>query len=259
MQEGFTTQNNTICFLPGDRSPLKSAGEGLLAKAQDILKKNGRLYYLIIKIFAPVLSTTACRKKLKSLLNRYGENHIIINLGSGPHYIHNRKDVINIDIFAFDEVDIAADASTLPILDDSIDLIINGAMLEHVSNPKKVVEEMERILKPGGEIFCFLPFIAPFHAAPADFYRWTMSGAKELFVIFKDIETGIGTGPTSGMLWTLQEWIAILFSFGSKKLHDFIFIMLMILTAPVKLLDIVLARLPYAEKIAGGFYIISKK
>lgn len=254
----FTLQNNAMCFLPGNRTPANSAGNGFLAIVQEFLKRFGHLYYLLITIFSPVLLNTYYHY-LKTLLNRHDQKKIIINLGSGPAILKNRRDIINIDIFAFNQVDMVADAFHLPIKDQSVDVIINTAMLEHVSDPQNIVTEMHRILKKEGEFFCYLPFIVPFHAAPDDFQRWTNEGVKHCFRQFNKVSVSIGAGPTSGMLWVLQEWLAILFSFGSRTLHDIIFLLLMVLTAPIKLLDILLIHFPHAEKIASGFVITGKK
>lgn len=62
-----------------------------------------------------------------------------------------------------------ADATDLPSADTSVDLILNQSMLEHVQHPEIVVKKMHRLLRSDGEVFCYLPFIAPFHAAPYDF------------------------------------------------------------------------------------------
>jgi len=255
----FTIQNHTFCFLPGDRSPGNSAGSGLLAGMQVFLKKFGPLYYFLLTVFAPVLGSAKCKNKLKSLLARHDRTKIILNLGSGPILLNNRADIINIDIFAFNEVDIVADAFDLPIKDNSVDVIINGAMLEHVANPEKIIHEMQRILKIEGEFLCFLPFMQPFHAAPDDFHRWTIEGVRHCFQLFRQTTVEIGAGPTSGMLWVLQEWLAILFSFNSKTIHDVILLLLMVLTAPIKLIDLMLIHFPNAEKIASGFFITGRK
>lgn len=258
-ERSFTIQNQAFCFLPGDRNPGKSAGSGLLAGIQVFLKKFGWFYYFLLRIFAPVMGSANCKDRLKSLLARNDETKIIVNIGSGPTLLENRTDIINIDIFAFNEIDIIADAVDLPIKDHSVDLIINAAMLEHVANPEKIIREMHRILKPEGEFFCYLPFMVPFHAAPDDFHRWTIEGARHCFQIFRQTTVEIGCGPTSGMLWVVQEWLAILFSFGSRTIHDVILLFLMVLTAPIKLLDVLLVHFPNAEKIASGFFIIGRK
>lgn len=255
----YTNQNQAICFLPGDRQPRSSAGNSFLGKIQNVLKHYGRIYYTLLYWFAPVLSSYAYRKGLKKLLASYGKEDIILNLGSGPTYLHGRKDIINVDIFAFDEVDIVADVAELQIKDESVDLILNIAMMEHLRDPARVVKEIRRILRKGGKVFCYLPFMPPFHAAPDDFYRWTISGARELFSEFNEVEVFIGAGPASGFLWVFQEWFSILLSFGSKTLHDILFLTIMLLTWPIKFLDLFMVKLPYAENIASGFCVIGKK
>ncbi len=257
----YTDQNQAICFLPPRviGSQKGSAGNSLLGKIQNVLKHYGKIYYALLYWFAPVLSSYANRNRLKKLLASYGKEDIILNLGSGPAHLYGRKDIINIDIFAFDEVDIVADAADLQIKDESVDCIINVAMLEHVHHPKRIVKEMRRILREGGEIFCYLPFMQPFHAAPDDFRRWTISGTRELFSEFKEVEVFIGAGPTSGFLWVFQEWLSILLSFGSKTLHDILFLAIMLLTWPIKFLDIFMVKLPYAENIASGFCVVARK
>jgi SAM-dependent methyltransferase len=232
---------------------------GLLGKVQNFLKKNGKLYYFLLNWFAPVLVSDSYRKAIKRILKKYGLEHIILNIGSGPIYIDDRQDIINVDICKYDEVDVVADIINLPIEDEKIDLIINLATLEHIDKAEDALREMFRILKPGGEIFSYVPFIVPFHGAPQDFHRWTILGIEKLFAKFEILKIGIGAGPTSGMLWIFQEWLAILFSFGSKILHDIILMVLMVLTMPLKFIDMILVKFPNAEKIASGFYIVAEK
>jgi ubiquinone/menaquinone biosynthesis C-methylase UbiE len=152
-----------------------------------------------------------------------------------------------------------ADVAALPIEDESVDLIVNIALLEHVPDPLSVVQEMYRVLKRSGKAICYLPFMSPFHAAPNDFQRWTAAGIRSLFSSFQHLEVSIGYGPTSGVLWVFQEWFSVLLSFGSKKVHDILFLGLMFLTAPVKILDVILVRFPYADRVASGFYVFGEK
>jgi SAM-dependent methyltransferase len=257
--EKATTDSMPLCFLPGDRTPKHTAGKGFLGRIQNFLKRHGKLYCALVRILAPVVSSWASRVQLKKLLDSYGQDHVIVNVGSGPGYFKNRKDIINVDIFAFEEIDLVSDATSLPIKNNSVDLVINVAMMEHLNTPEKVVHEMHRILKQDGTVFCYVPFMVPFHAAPNDFFRWTISGAKQLFADFGEVEVVVGAGPTSGMLWVLQEWLSVLLSFGSRTLHDIIFMLLMIVTSPIKLLDFILVHFPCSENIASGFSVIAKK
>lgn len=243
----------------GDRFSEEQVLSGFQWRLQNFLKSHGRIYYLLIKLFSPVFDHPSSQRKIRNLLKTYGEGSIILNLGSGPSHYMGREDIVNIDLSPYREVDIVADVLDLPIGSGTVDLIINVAMLEHVVDPKTVVDEMHRILKGGGKIICFLPFIQPFHAAPNDFQRWTREGIGRLFSCFDHVEISMGCGPTSGMLWVVQEWLSILLSFGSKTLHDIFFLVLMVCTAPIKIFDTFMVKLPYAEKIASGFYVIGQK
>jgi SAM-dependent methyltransferase len=255
----ITIENNVVYSLPKSRIPLKTTQNSFIGNIQGYLKNYGRIYYFLLALLSPVLCSHSYRQTLKTLLKKYDKKHTILNLGSGPRHLNNRKDIINVDMYNFKEVDIVADVIDLPVEDSTVDFIINIALLEHMPDPQGAVREMLRILKSGGEIFCFLPFMQPFHAAPYDFHRWTREGVKILFSHFEIVEIRIGVGPTSGMLWILQEWLACLFSFGNKFLHDIILLSIMVCTFPIKYLDLLLEKFPHADIIASGFYITAQK
>jgi len=60
-----------------------------------------------------------------------------------------------------------ADAENLPFPKASFDLVFSAFMLEHTINPKKVVDEMIRVAKPGGKIIILAPnYGAPNRASP---------------------------------------------------------------------------------------------
>lgn len=51
--------------------------------------------------------------------------------------------------------------TTLP--SDTFDLIVCNAILEHVEDPWGCVRQLYRICKPGGKVWCEIPFVQPFH------------------------------------------------------------------------------------------------
>lgn len=97
-------------------------------------------------IFKPVWVNRKCIKVMNALLKQYGVESITLNLGSGPGTIKGRSDIINIDIYNFNDVDVVADATNLPFVENSVDFIINRALLEHVESPERVIQEMYRSL-----------------------------------------------------------------------------------------------------------------
>jgi len=246
----YTRENKKYIFKKLDSSDIEDG----LDKLKNKLKKFTKFYYWLISIISPVYVDNNQKKFLSSYVN---VNKICLNIGSGNSKISD--DIYNVDIFAYDNVDVVCDISNLPFKDNSIDIILNIAVLEHVPIPKKVIDEIYRVLKPDGIVYTAFPFIQGFHASPYDFTRVTEEGIKVLHDGFEQIEVKPFSGPTSGMLWIFQEWVAILFSFGSKKLHMIIYLLMLVLTFPIKFLDYFLIHHPMAKNIASGFIYIGKK
>ncbi|MEK7519652.1 MAG: methyltransferase domain-containing protein [Patescibacteria group bacterium] len=72
--------------------------------------------------------------------------------------------------------DIVGDIHALPFGDNSQDAIVCIAVLEHVENPIRAVQEIHRVLKPGGYCFLYVPFLFYYHAETGyykDYWRFT--------------------------------------------------------------------------------------
>ena len=99
--------------------------------------------------------------------------------------------------------DIIGDIHRMPLGDTSADAIICIAVLEHIENPFKAFEEMERVLKKGGYCFLYVPFLYYYHAQPGyygDFWRYTEDSLKYLGRNFSSLEIQKVRGP-------LETWI----------------------------------------------------
>lgn len=246
----YTFENNKYIFKKLEFNEIEDG----LDKVKNKLKKFSKFYKFLINTISPVFVDNS----IDHFLSKYITNSsVALNIGSGNSKISNN--VYNVDIFAYDNVDVVCDIENLPFKDNSIDVVLNIAVLEHVPNPQKVVDEIHRVLKPNGVVYTSFPFMQGFHASPYDFTRVTEEGIKILHKDFEQLEVKPFGGPTSGMLWIFQEWIAILFSFGNKKLHVIIYLMIMCLTFPIKFLDYFLTKHPMAKNISSGFTFIGKK
>ena len=74
--------------------------------------------------------------------------------------------------------DIYYDGQTIPLDDASLDGVLSTQTLEHVPNPKRIVSEWARVLRPGGHLLLTVPFIWPEHEMPFDFQRYTTNGLR---------------------------------------------------------------------------------
>jgi SAM-dependent methyltransferase len=75
---------------------------------------------------------------------------------------------------------IVADASAIPVADDTFDAVVLTQVLEHVPEPVAVLRELQRILVPGGRLFLTAPFAWEEHEIPHDYARYTRYGLRHL-------------------------------------------------------------------------------
>jgi len=101
--------------------------------------------------------------------------------------------------------DIVGDIHKMPFADDSVDALICIAVLEHVEDPFLAMREMHRVLKKGGYLFLYVPFLYYYHSERGyykDFWRYTEDGIRELGKAFTTIELTSVRG-------ALETWIRI--------------------------------------------------
>ena len=69
----------------------------------------------------------------------------------------------------------------LPLESGSVDGVCSFAVLEHVRRPWELVDEIWRVLRPGGRVFIVYPFLQPYHGYPHHYFNATRQGLQSLF------------------------------------------------------------------------------
>lgn len=69
---------------------------------------------------------------------------------------------------------------SLPFVNDCIDGIFCSQVIEHVPRPWIFIQELARVLKPGGVLILSAPFMYYVHGAPHDYYRYSHYGLQLL-------------------------------------------------------------------------------
>ena len=143
----------------------------------------------------------------------------LLNIYASADFSGNREEVYREKFFnecEYDAVDFwkdqfiyndkpTAQRHTLPFPDQTFDILVTTKyIMEHVSEPQKVVSEFYRVLKPGGEAFVTAALIRRQHQAPYDYYRYTEYALEHLFkkVGFDELKIT----PTNGSMATFGAY-----------------------------------------------------
>jgi SAM-dependent methyltransferase len=176
----------------------------------------------------------------------------LLNLGAG--FRSSPEGFVAVDCDRFADVAVQADLARLPIRDASVDGVLCEMVLEHVLDAASALGELRRVLKPGGRVFLAVPFLWPCHGSPDDYRRWTLSGLEAELTGFETVRAGVSGGPTTTLVNVFQEWLSIALSFNSEILYRLLFLALVPLLSPFKVLDHLLVRYRRAGQIAALLY-----
>lgn len=102
----------------------------------------------------------------------------VLELGAGIHdyskYARNCATYIRSDYSASVKDDrIQIDATDISFEADKFDAIVCMSALEHIEEFDLALNEIHRVLKPGGKLLLNVPWLFPFHGAPFDFFRFS--------------------------------------------------------------------------------------
>jgi len=131
------------------------------------------------------LRRTMSAKLTRVTLDRFVERHaspgLTLDIGAqtGPYktWFPNR---VPIDIFWRPGISVVTDAQHLGLASEAFDVVLCTEVLEHLPEPQAAIDEMFRVLKPGGTLILTTRFLFPIHDAPHDYFRFTKFGLRHL-------------------------------------------------------------------------------
>jgi SAM-dependent methyltransferase len=80
-----------------------------------------------------------------------------------------------------EQIDIFYDGKRIPVDDGTFDSALSSEVFEHIFNLDEVLQELYRVIKPGGTILITCPFVWKEHELPNDYARYTHFALKHLF------------------------------------------------------------------------------
>jgi SAM-dependent methyltransferase len=130
----------------------------------------------------------------------------VLDCGSGLRASVDET-VICVEVAPLPTVDVLAANQRLPFRDAVFDAVLSLNVLEHVTDPFACAAELVRVLKPGGVLYCCVPFLQPEHGYPHHYFNATRAGLRQLFP--KQMEPVRTFVPKSGEpVWTLNWFVS---------------------------------------------------
>lgn len=139
-----------------------------------------------------------------------------------------------------EQTDVFYDGKHIPFGDNYFDCIFSSEVFEHVFNLDQIIKELNRVLKPGGNILVTVPFTWIEHDIPYDFARYTSFGITHLLK---------SNGFEVIKLEKSTNYVETVFQMWNAYVHEFIFpsnkfikaALTPVFIAPVTILGIVLS------------------
>lgn len=135
----------------------------------------------------------------------------VLDAGAGqgrfkPEFAHTRYVGIDLGVgdanWRYGNLDAISELAHLPFAQSSFDAAVCLQVLEHVPAPRRVLQELRRVLRPGGHLFLSAPQSWHQHQKPYDYFRYTSFGLRLLVeqsgMEIKSVE------PMGGYFWFLS-------------------------------------------------------
>ena len=128
-------------------------------------------------------------------------------IGAGADALYAAPDIrlVGFDVYRSAHTTFVADAHDIPLADGSVSAVWVQAVLEHVLEPATVVQEIWRVLRPGGVVYAETPFMQQVHEGAYDFTRFTHGGHRWLFRRFAELDSGVVAGPGTQLSWSIDH------------------------------------------------------
>lgn len=124
---------------------------------------------------------------VKEASNSVPDSSMILDAGAGEGMykaLFDTKKYVSIDLGkiskTYGDISARSNLAKLPFSNNLFDLVVCTQVLEHVNDPKSVLNELWRVVKPGSCLWISAPFFFEQHEIPYDYYRYTTFGLQYL-------------------------------------------------------------------------------
>jgi SAM-dependent methyltransferase len=116
---------------------------------------------------------------------------LVVGAGDDPyrHLFPAAREYLCLDVeYTPGVTDVVADVQEMPLELHRFDCVLATECMEHVADPFKFVEQISRVLQPGGLAVVTVPFLFHQHGDPHDFWRPTRECLARLLSAYRQVE-----------------------------------------------------------------------
>lgn len=180
-------------------------------------------------------------------------------IGEGMEKLVNTNaiNLVETDVAFGPRTMVICDAHCLPFEDNSFDGVIAQAVLEHVVDPDRCVEQFHRVLKSKGLVYAETAFMQQVHMGAHDFVRFTHLGHRRLFRRFDEISSGAVCGPGMSLAWSYRYFLLSLAR--SKRLRNLLHMLASFTSFFLKYFDFYFIDKQGAFDAASAYFFMGRK
>ncbi len=230
-------------------------------------KQNSRFKNALIRAVPSLSKNLRARENYRRLGNILLSSHkapvvLVLGgsiLGEGIEILLECKgiELVETDVSFGPRTSLICDAEDIPFMENTFDAVIVQAVLEHIVDPYRSVQEIHRVLKENGLVYAETPFMQQVHGGRYDFTRFTHLGHRRLFRYFEEIDSGVVCGPGMALAWSYEYF---LLSFvKSSRARKIVQLVARISAFYLKYFDYLLHRRPGALDAASGVFFLGRK
>lgn len=231
-----------------DRRCLRRSVEALAPLARGVLLDVGS-------------SETPYREVFERHVRRY------VGMEYPPSVLEKQPDMWDLLYNVHHLLNLLGDGRNLPIRTDSVDTVLCTEVLEHVPDAAPMVQEMARVLRPGGRLLVTVPFVQPLHELPGDYHRFTPAAlrryAEEAGLEVESIEPRGNFASACGAM--LSQWLIRSLgararqSDGSVILSRWRSLPLLPFTALIQLVFLAFSKWSHDDTVCHGYSLVATK
>lgn len=181
----------------------------------------------------------------------------VMGRGLEQLYRSKRFTIIGTDVQFGPSINLICDAHDLPFRSGYFDGVIIQAVLEHVLDPQRCVQEIHRVLKSDGAVYAETPFMQQVHMRQYDFTRFTHLGHRRLFRDFSEVDSGPTSGSAMALAWSYEFFLRSLTTRNWARQAMLLFARLT--SFWLLWLDRLIDRRPGSYDAASGFYFLGRR